>query len=77
MTIAQIVYDNELHFGYSHEEIYEKVPCFSLLSSFLPYLSSLLVFPRGRGYCGDSSAIVQAKLCALLRAPPYSINYPF
>lgn len=26
MTIAQIVYDNELHFGYSHEEIHEKVP---------------------------------------------------
>ncbi|KAI0793973.1 L-serine ammonia-lyase [Fomes fomentarius] len=25
MTIAQIVYDNELHFGYSHEEIHEKL----------------------------------------------------
>ncbi|CCM00389.1 uncharacterized protein FIBRA_02419 [Fibroporia radiculosa] len=24
MTIAQIVYDNELHFGYSHDEIHEK-----------------------------------------------------
>ena len=28
MTIAQIVYDNELHFGYSHEEVHEKVPSF-------------------------------------------------
>ncbi|KAI0641877.1 L-serine ammonia-lyase [Trametes meyenii] len=25
MTIAQIVYDNELHFGYSHEEVHEKL----------------------------------------------------
>ncbi|KAI0675459.1 L-serine ammonia-lyase [Trametes maxima] len=25
MTIAQIVYDNELHFGYSHEDIHEKL----------------------------------------------------
>lgn len=25
MTIAQIVYDNELHFGYSHDEIRQKV----------------------------------------------------
>ncbi|KAH9935870.1 L-serine ammonia-lyase [Epithele typhae] len=25
MTIAQVVYDNELHFGYSHEEIHEKL----------------------------------------------------
>ncbi|PCH44415.1 L-serine ammonia-lyase [Wolfiporia cocos MD-104 SS10] len=25
MTIAQIVYDNELHFGYSHEEIHDKL----------------------------------------------------
>ncbi|KAI0691238.1 L-serine ammonia-lyase [Cytidiella melzeri] len=25
MTIAQIVYDNELHFGYSHEEINQKI----------------------------------------------------
>lgn len=33
MTIAQIVYDNELHFGYSHEEIHEKVPSFFSLSS--------------------------------------------
>ena len=30
MTIAQIVYDNELHFGYSHEEIHEKVPHISV-----------------------------------------------
>ncbi|KAI0731246.1 L-serine ammonia-lyase [Earliella scabrosa] len=25
MTIAQIVYDNELHFGYSHDDIHEKL----------------------------------------------------
>ncbi|RPD64319.1 L-serine ammonia-lyase [Lentinus tigrinus ALCF2SS1-7] len=25
MTIAQMVYDNELHFGYSHEEVHEKL----------------------------------------------------
>lgn len=25
MTIAQIVYDNELHFGYSHDEIHQKL----------------------------------------------------
>ncbi|KAI0716020.1 L-serine ammonia-lyase [Cerioporus squamosus] len=25
MTIAQIVYDNEIHFGYSHEEVHEKL----------------------------------------------------
>ena len=31
MTIAQIVYDNELHFGYSHEDIHEKVPSFFLV----------------------------------------------
>ncbi|TFY55559.1 hypothetical protein EVJ58_g8171 [Rhodofomes roseus] len=25
MTIAQIVYDNEMHFGYTHEEVHDKV----------------------------------------------------
>ncbi|TFK91713.1 L-serine ammonia-lyase [Polyporus arcularius HHB13444] len=25
MTIAQMVYDNEIHFGYSHEEVHEKL----------------------------------------------------
>lgn len=35
MTIAQIVYDNELHFGYSHDEINQKV-CFIALSDIFP-----------------------------------------
>lgn len=30
MTIAQIVYDNELHFGYSHDEIRQKVADFAI-----------------------------------------------
>jgi hypothetical protein len=34
MTIAQIVYDNELHFGYSHDEIHQKV-LFHIANKFL------------------------------------------
>ncbi len=47
MTIAQIVYDNELHFGYSHEEIHEKVPHVSIsINAPFPYaLGDEYTFP--------------------------------
>lgn len=38
MTIAQIVYDNELHFGYSHAEIRQKVAHFHSRSHLLAFL---------------------------------------
>ncbi len=37
MTIAQIVYDNELHFGYSHDEINQKVYFVALSDFFSTY----------------------------------------
>ena len=69
MTIAQIVYDNELHFGYSHEEIYEKVPYFSSCHRSFPIYQAFSSFPGGVGIVAipPLSSKLSFVLCCALR----------
>ncbi len=62
MTIAQMVYDNEIHFGYSHEEVHEKVPLF---------LPNLVPRSTPRRVCAGVGAM---RLLHAPRIPPSIVN---
>lgn len=52
MTIAQIVYDNELHFGLSDEDIREKVMVYLFRRTKCRCLKSYTVAPENMGCHG-------------------------